>query len=193
MKQYFCENPEILTHEREISINLHGENLRFLTNNGLFSCDKIDENSLLLVKKMPPISGDLLDLGCGYGFIGVALAKKNAIRLTQSDINRVALDYAEKNARLNNVVSEIIHSDSFEKITAIFDNITLNPPIHAGKKTVYGMYEESAAHLRPGGSFFIVIQKKHGAESTLKKLAEIFSTVEILYKKKGCFIIQCTS
>ncbi|MCL1845370.1 MAG: methyltransferase [Defluviitaleaceae bacterium] len=199
MKQYFSENPEILTREREISINIYGADLRFLTNNGLFSCDKIDENSLALVENMPEITGDLLDLGCGYGFIGIALAKREPtsaasnFTLTMSDINRIALAYAEKNAALNNVAAKFIHSDSFEKIPDAFDCITLNPPIHAGKEAVYRMYEESAAHLRPGGSFFIVIQKKHGAESSVKKLAEIFSRVEILHKRKGCHVIRAVA
>ncbi|MCL1877852.1 MAG: methyltransferase [Defluviitaleaceae bacterium] len=190
-RQYFLENPEVLTREREISINIFGEDLGFLTNNGLFSCDKIDDASRILVENMPHLSGDLLDLGCGYGFIGIALAKKNDVVLVQSDINRIALDYAEKNAGLNNVSAKFIHSDSFEKITGLFDAITLNPPIHAGKEIVYRMYEEAAAHLRPGGSFFIVIQKKHGAETTIKKLKEIFTQVEILYRKKGCYVVQC--
>jgi len=241
LKQYFCENPEILTHEREISANIFGKNLRFLTNNGLFSCNEIDDASRLLVETIPPISGSFLDLGCGYGFIGIACAcaKRTVIAgdmlpmphvpskpetssganpdagsmlsmphvpargaderppvsetifsLTMSDINRVALDYAEKNVRLNNVPAKIIHSDSFEKIDETFDCITLNPPIHAGKETMYRMYEDAAAHLNPGGSFFVVIRKKHGAESTLKKFFEIFSRVEVLCKKKGCLVIR---
>lgn len=192
MKQYFIENPEILTREREISIEIFGHRLSFFTNNGLFSCDKIDEGSLTLVENLPPLSGSLLDLGCGYGFIGIALAKKNAAALTLSDINALALSYAEKNAKLNGVKAEFIHSDGFGQISAKFDNITLNPPIHAGKAVMYRLFEESAANLTPGGSFFIVIQKKHGAETSIKKLRGIFPHVEILHKKKGTFVLQCT-
>lgn len=192
MSHYFIENFGILTLERKISVNIFGHELRFLTNNGLFSCDKIDEASLTLIKNMPSVEGAFLDLGCGYGVIGIALAKKNQITLIQSEINSLALSYAEKNAKLNNVSATSIHSDSFENIKGTFDNITLNPPIHAGKEVMYRMYEEATAHLNPGGSFFIVIQKKHGAESTLKKLREIFPKCNILYKKKGCFVIKCT-
>jgi len=190
MSHYFEENKKILTREREIFIEIFGSRLRFLTNNGLFSCDKIDDASLILVQNIPPLAGKLLDLGCGYGFIGVALAKKNKISLTQSDVNAVALDYAEKNARENGVSARAIHSDCFEKIDDTFDFITLNPPIHAGKETMYKMYENSAAHLNENGALFVVIQKKHGAESTVKKLNEIF-LCEILYKKKGVFVIKC--
>ncbi|MCL1842299.1 MAG: methyltransferase [Defluviitaleaceae bacterium] len=188
---YFVENPAVLTREREISLEIFGHKLRFLTNNGLFSCDKPDEVSLTLVKNMPPIEGDLLDLGCGYGLIGVVLAKINPITLTQSDINGIAADYARKNACLNGISANVICSNGFENIPQKFDAITLNPPIHAGKVAVYRLYEDAAKHLKPGGSFFVVIQKKHGAESTLKKLCEIFHTCKVIYKKKGCYVVRC--
>jgi len=193
MSHYFIENPALLTRERELKLEIFGRKFRFLTNNGLFSCDKIDDASLTLLKNMPPIEGALLDLGCGYGVLGIVLAKVYGLGLTQSDINRVALSYAKRNAKLNNVETQAIHSDSFEKIAGRFDNIVLNPPIHAGKATLHRMYEESASHLKnPGGSLFIVIQKKHGAESTVKKLKEIFLNCDILYKKKGCFVARAS-
>jgi 16S rRNA (guanine1207-N2)-methyltransferase len=141
---------------------------------------------------MPQIDGSLLDLGCGYGFIGIALAKKNEIALTQSDINSIALDYAKKNAKLNNVSATQIHSDCFEKISGTFENITLNPPIHAGKQIMERMYEEAFEFLNKNGSLFVVIQKKHGAESSQKKLHEIFGNCKILHKKRGCFVFCCT-
>jgi len=190
MSHYFIENPDILTNERELTLEFQGHKFRFLTNNGLFSCNKIDDASLLLLRNMPPIQGALLDLGCGYGLLGIVLAKLNDVSLTQSDVNSLALSYAEKNASINSIATTPIHSDSFAAIPGMFDNITLNPPIHAGKETVYRMYQESAEHLNPGGSLFIVIQKKHGAESTMKKLNELFTQCNIIYKKKGYFVIQ---
>jgi 16S rRNA (guanine1207-N2)-methyltransferase len=191
MNQYFIENPNLPANERELSLEIFSHTLHFTTNSGLFSCEKIDDASLTLVKKMPPLHGEVLDLGCGYGFIGIALAKANNISLTQSDINGIALNYARRNAQKNAISSTFIHSDGFEKITQLFDTITLNPPIHAGKETMYRLYSDAASHLHPGGSFYIVIQKKHGAESSLKKLNELFAHCEIMYKKKGLFVIKC--
>ena len=195
MNHYFIENSALLTNERELELEIFDNiKLRFLTNNGLFSCDKIDDASITLLKNMPNLKGHLLDLGCGYGTLGIALAKKNKeLNITMADINGIALDYARKNAKLNGVQANFILSNSFTNIADIFNNIVLNPPIHAGKETMYRMYEESAKHLTPGGSLFIVIQKKHGAESTIVKLNEIFKNVEILHKKKGCFVIQSTT
>ena len=191
MSQYFNENPAVLTNERMLELRLFGLEFRFLTNNGLFSCDKIDAASVLLLEHIPPISGELLDLGCGYGVIGVVLGKKNRVIITMSDINRIALEYAAKNARLNNVEAKCIHSDGFELITHKYNTIVLNPPIHAGKEVMYRLYAGAARHLLPDGAFYIVIHKKHGAESTLKVLKEYFRECQTLYKKKGVYVFRC--
>jgi len=190
VNHYFIENPLLLTNERILELEIFNMQFKFLTNNGLFSCDKIDDASITLLKNIPIIKGKLLDLGCGYGTLGIVLAKKYGVELTIADINNIALEYAIKNAKLNKVHVTPFHSDSFANITGLFNNIVLNPPIHAGKETMYRMYEESARHLIPGGTLYIVIQKKHGAESTIKKLKEIFDSVNVLYKKKGCFVIE---
>jgi 16S rRNA (guanine1207-N2)-methyltransferase len=188
---YFIKNPDLPIHERELSLEIFGHKLHFTTNSGLFYCEKIDDASLTLVKKLPPLHNEVLDLGCGYGFIGIALAKANTISLTQSDINGIALDYARRNAKKNAIPATFIHSDGFENITQLFNTITLNPPIHAGKEAMYRLYEGAANHLHPDGSFYIVIQKKHGAESSIKKLNELFNTCEILHKKKGLYVVKC--
>jgi len=192
MSHYFIHDPTKKITERELTLNAFGYTYSFLAASGLFSCDEIDHASLILLQHIPSIKGDLLDLGCGYGVIGIILAKLNDIILTQSDINPLALRYAEINAKRNNITTNLIHSDSFENIPLYFDTITLNPPIHAGKETCFRMYKEAAHHLNAGGSFYIVIQKKHGASSTLDKLKELFSLSEILYRKKGINVVRCS-
>jgi len=190
MNHYFLENPDLETLERNLALEIFHTKFRFITHNGLFSCTEIDDASVTLIKSLPPLTGTLLDLGCGYGVLGIVLAKTYPIEVTMADINRTALTYAGKNAKLNQVHATTIHSDSFANISGTFDNIVLNPPIHAGKEVMYRMYEESAQHINPGGALYVVILKKHGAESTLKKLNALFSHVNILYKKKGCYVFQ---
>lgn len=193
MSQYFIENPSLLTNERILELEIFGRRYEFLANNGLFSCDKVDDASITLMHNIPPLYGSLLDLGCGYGPIGIVLAKTYGVELTMSDINSIALGYATKNAKRNNIHTTAIHSDAFANITGMFDTIVLNPPIHAGKDIMYKMYHEAAQHLTHGGEFYIVIQKKHGAESTIKKLNDIFAQVKVVYKKKGCYVVCCTT
>lgn len=191
MSHYFIENEEILTHQRTLPLEYKGRSFKFLSNNGLFACDGVDKASMLLVDNMPVISGDYLDLGCGYGVIGIVLASFNEIDLYFADINKIALDYAVKNAGLNGTtVAGQYHSDGFDDIGEKFDHITLNPPIHAGKDVMYKLYRQAAKHLNVGGAFYIVIQKKHGAESAMKELGKIFDTMEVLYKKKGVYVLE---
>jgi len=191
MKQYFNENPDILTNERLLRLSIFDREFSFLANNGLFSCDKVDAASILLLENIPVLTGRVLDLGCGYGAIGIVLAKINDIELTMSDINSIALDYAAKNAKLNQVIAQCIHSDGFDDISGMYDNIVLNPPIHAGKEVMYRLYAGAARHLSHAGAFYIVIQKKHGAESTIKTLCGIFAECRVLYKKKGIYVLIC--
>jgi len=190
MNHYFIENPTLLTNERELTLHIWGMTLKFLSNNGLFSCDKVDDASITMLQNLPPLEGTLLDLGCGYGTLGISLAKKYGVTLTMADINAIALKYATKNARLNGVTATTIHSDCFENISGKFHNIVLNPPIHAGKEVMYRMYKEAVQHLIPGGSLYIVTYKKHGAESTVKKFEQIFDKVKIVYKKKGLLVVR---
>jgi len=191
MKQYFNENPEILTNERLLRLSIFDRKFSFLANNGLFSCDKVDAASIILLENIPALTGRVLDLGCGYGTIGIVLAKINHIQLTMSDVNRIALDYAAKNAKLNQVTARLIHSDGFDALSGEYDSIILNPPIHAGKEVMYRLYAGAARYLSQGGAFYIVIQKKHGAESAIKILSGIFTECNVLYKKKGIYVLQC--
>ncbi|NLW73509.1 MAG: class I SAM-dependent methyltransferase [Clostridiales bacterium] len=168
MSHYFIEDRGLLHRPRYVTYNFAGIDFVFETDSGLFSKDHIDPASDILIRALPPLSGSLLDLCCGYGCIGIVLAKAYSLRLTQSDINEAALRLTRKNCEAAGVESVIIKSDCFENIRGLFDTITLNPPIHAGKAVVYRMFEESAEHLVEGGRLFVVTLKKHGAESTKK-------------------------
>ena len=191
MSHYFKYDPGLKNDERGLPVTVLGHDFIFKTNAGMFSREAADRASLLLIENVPRVSGKLLDLGCGYGLIGVALAKAYGAPLTMSDVNPRALEYAAINAKQNGVAAEIILSDGFENINGKFDCVVTNPPIHAGKNVTFHMYAEARGRLAPGGSFYAVIQKKHGAESAFARLSEIYGTCEIIYKKKGYFIFRC--
>ncbi|MCL2189896.1 MAG: methyltransferase [Defluviitaleaceae bacterium] len=196
---YFIANPALAGDTLTLQPVIFGQNLTFATARGLFSYEKPDAASLLLMEVMratqPPISGTMLDLGCGYGLIGITLAKTHAaprLRLTMSDTNEIACAYASQNAKKNGVQATVVHCDGFAAIADMFDTITLNPPIHAGKEIMYRLYKDAAAHLQPKGALYIVIQKKHGAESTINFLHELYPQVGVLHKRKGYYILRCT-
>jgi len=196
MNHYFSSNENLRHKETEIEYVHKFVKFNFVTDTGVFSKNGVDYATNILLDNLPVLSGRTLDLGCGYGCIGIVLAKiygKN-IDVTMSDVNERALDLAAKNAVQNSVIDsvKIIKSDGFKNIPGKFDNIILNPPIHAGKPVIYNIYSEVFQHLNENGRFYIVIQKKHGALSHKEKLNEIFGNENcfVVYSRKGFFIFE---
>ncbi|MDF2617209.1 MAG: class SAM-dependent methyltransferase [Sedimentibacter sp.] len=146
-----------------------------------------------VVKENANFKGSILDLGCGYGPIGVMLAKliENA-NVTMSDVNKRALELAKMNAEENKVKSRVktLSSSAFENINENFDMIVTNPPIRAGKEVIFSFYEGAYEHLNKGGHLYVVIQKKQGAPSTKEKLESLFGNCETAEKKSGYFIFR---
>lgn len=191
MSHYFIEDESLKHDIKHITYSFHGRRFVFKTDAGIFSKDQVDYATDILIKTIPPLSGSLLDMGCGYGVIGIVLTKTYGLQLTQTDINQLAIDLTKENDVLNEVASNVIKSDCFENVADSFDTIVINPPIHAGKAVTYRMYDESFLHLNQKGTLYIVTLKKHGAESTRKKLMSVFGNCDILYKKKGYYVFTC--
>ena len=196
MSHYFIEDSNLKDDIKTFNYYYGSEKFIFSSNSGMFSHGHVDPASDILIKTLPKLSGSFLDLGCGYGVIGIVLAKVNTLSqkltLTMADINGITLDFAKKNCYENEIKAEFIKSDCFDEIEGMFNHISLNPPIHAGKTVINKMYEQSYNHLMTGGSFYIIIQEKHGASSSIKKLTSIYGNCDILYKKKGYFLLKCT-
>ena len=190
---YFTDDPNLPDDPRTFNYYYKDYALRLTTNSGVFSHGHVDEATDLLLKNMPPLreGGTLLDLGCGCGVIGIALAKAYELRVTLADVNPRALVCARVNCRENGVAAELVQGDGFGDIPGLFDTIALNPPIHAGKEVVYSLFEGAAEHLKPGGGFYVVMLDKHGAGGAAARLGEIFGTCGALYKKKGRRVLFC--
>ena len=195
-RQYFSKNnDELPSNEKIIYGKINEISFKFKTDNGVFSKDFLDFASKLLLEKMDfegLLDGAILDVGCGYGPIGIYasyITKKDVVML---DINPRALALSKENILLNNVSAEVIESDCLDGVIyRKFACVITNPPIHAGKEVIYKIYSQSYDVLVEGGSLWIVIQEKHGAPSTIKKLKTIFPVVEVFYKKKGFYILKC--
>lgn len=190
--QYYTADPTSASRPVACTVLFHGHSLRFETDAGVFSKGELDKGTELLLEALPPLHGAVLDLGCGWGPVGVALKKDNpALTLTLVDVNHRALALAEKNAAANGVSLEVLESDGFAALTGRrFDWVVTNPPIRAGKQVIYGMFAQAAEALLPGGGLCLVIRKQQGAESCLKYLKTLFGQVDIL-KKSGGFWVLC--
>jgi 16S rRNA (guanine1207-N2)-methyltransferase len=193
MSHYFIEDKTLRPDIEEFTYYYKALRFRFVTDSGVFSKGRVDAATDLLLSSLPPLKGTLLDLGCGYGCIGIVLARAYGLDVTQSDINPTAIRLTEQNCRINGVTTRILLSDCYENIPERFDTIAINPPIHAGKDVTYKMYAEAPAHLNKGGRLYVVILKKHGAESTIRKLTEVFGNCDLIYKKKGYYVLSCAS
>lgn len=188
---YYEKNPEVAHEIRDIAVNLLGHRFHFLTDSGVFSKRMVDYGSQVLLDTLElEKEKKLLDVGCGYGPIGLALAKVFEVEATLIDINERALDLAEKNAIANQITAKIVASNLYENISEKYDYIVSNPPIRAGKKVVHEVISGAVDHLMDGGSLTIVIQKKQGAPSAKKKMEEIFGNCAIKRKDKGYYILE---
>ena len=195
MSHYFQDDPTLASNIKTISFEINGIRMQLFTDNGVFSKGKVDEGSLAFLNAILPLDlgNNILDLGCGYGTIGLtlAIAKKEA-RVTLADINTRALALCKRNADAYNLGQRvtILQSDIYEKIEGKYDSIVINPPIRAGKSVTYKMYEEAKQYLIDGGSLLIVIRKAQGAESASKFIESIFGNVKLLDRHKGYHIYQ---
>ncbi len=192
---YYSNKPQTESKPRQWKFTLLGHVFTFETDAGVFSKSEVDFGSRVLLDafEMPEVAGDILDVGCGYGPIGLSIAKVNPERFVHMmDINTRAIALAEKNAKLNGVQNvRIFESDGLAAIGDVqAAAILTNPPIRAGKETIFRFYDESYEKLVEGGELWVVIQKKQGAPSTVNHLEEMFSEVEVVEKKKGYWIIK---
>ena len=188
---YYAENPDAEHDIHDLRVQLLGEDFHFYTDAGVFSKKMIDYGSQALLSVLNFSAGQsLLDLGCGYGPLGISLAKVQNLKVTMVDINQRALELARKNARRNGVEVDIYQSNIYDQVKGRFDQIISNPPIRAGKQVVHDILEGAYDHLKPGGSLTTVIQKKQGAPSAKAKMAQVFGNVEVVKKDKGYYILR---
>ncbi|WP_019414590.1 class I SAM-dependent methyltransferase [Paenisporosarcina sp. TG20] len=194
-EHYYSKKPQTESKPKSWSSTLRGELYHFVTDTGVFSKSEVDFGSRILIDTfvMPVTDGPVLDVGCGYGPIGLSIAKNEINRtIHMVDINERAVQLAHKNAEGNGIQNvRIYESDGLSGVTETdFAAILTNPPIRAGKQTIFSFYSDAYSKLSVGGEFWVVIQKKQGAQSTFSRLEEIFGQVEVVEKVKGYWIIK---
>ena len=204
MNHYFSEKQEVKSDRKIIKYKIENKNFEFITDNGVFSKTKVDFGTDVMLKVFLRENSDkksqkfdILDIGCGYGVVSVVIKSffENA-RTVSSDVNERALELTRENLLKNGAVKdendnfEVRKSFAFDYISKKFDVILSNPPIRAGKQTIFQIYEQSFEHLNENGEFYCVIQTKHGAKSTQKKLEKVFGNCETLEINAGYRIFR---
>ena len=191
MSHYFENDKNLVSEIKTFNITINNVNFIFNTDNGVFSKGELDFGTNLLIKNVLKldIHGNILDLGCGYGPIGIILKKIFDVNVTMCDINNRAIHLTKMNAKKNNVLVDVINSDGYENIKDEFDYIVSNPPIRVGKKKLYELLINSKEHLKKDGELLIVVRKEQGALSLIKDMSVYFN-VKVLDKQKGFLIIS---
>jgi len=188
MAHYFDREQDSDLRITTIESTLRGNNFRFLTGSGVFSVGRVDKGSLLLIERCAiPEEGRVLDLGCGFGVIGIAIARafpKTGVIL--SDVNERAVMLAGKNIGMNKAENAVaVRGDGYENVEGKFDVILLNPPQSAGKELCLRLMKEAKGHLAKGGSLQAVMRHKVGGKDMSEKTAPFYRSLDILAIKGG--------
>ena len=193
MDHYFTNNQNLKSEIKKLEYFYEGKTFNFLSDNGVFSKDHIDYGSKLLLETFlenHKSVGSVLDVGCGYGFMGIVIAKILQSNVTMVDVNKRALHLTNRNLSENKVEAKIFESDGYQNINDKYDVIITNPPVRAGKKVLLDILIGAKDHLNENGELWYVLRKDHGAKSMEKILNEHYQ-VETIEKSKGFYIFCC--
>lgn len=194
MSQYFDNDKNIKSERKIIKFNFDNKVFSIYSDNGVFSKDRFDYGTRVLLNSVDidKLSGNVLDLGCGLGVVGIILGTFNkGINIDMVDINERAIDLAKNNLVLNNVKANVFVSDIYSNIDNKYDFIITNPPIRAGKNVIRGFLLGSYDYLKDDGILYFVMRKDHGVKSMIGELSVKFNT-SIVNKDKGFYVVLCT-
>ena len=193
MAHYFENDDSVISEPATITYDFQGQHLTYTTDHGVFSRQRLDYGSRVLMDAIDIGNAkSMLDVGCGYGTMGIALNSVHEdLQVLMTDVNKRAISLAKENIKCNNLEGiDVIESDVYENVHDRYDLVISNPPIRAGKKVVSAIISGSYDHLNEGGRLVIVIQKKQGAPSAKKLMEEIFGNATVIKKDKGYYILQ---
>lgn len=196
MEHYFISKEHKSTDYFQFSWNFLGNEYTFKSCDDVFSKDNVDYGTYVLLKTVAnkvKIQGNVLDIGCGYGPIGIVLSKLfDDASFVMADINETAVELCKENIKLNLAknIKEVKLSNAYESIKQTFDFIVSNPPIKAGKSTLLSILLGAYEKLKEDGQLVFVIKKKFGEDSIKKQLEKIFKSVNVLQRDSGYYILQ---
>ena len=193
MSHYYTDNTDLESNREVFKYYFRDQQFNFTTDIGVFSKKDVDFGSYVLINTVidKELGPKLLDLGCGYGPIGIIIKRFNPnIELDMVDINSRATELSIVNLSNNFIEANVYCNDNIETLNKSYNTILLNPPIRTGKKNIFDLYEKSYRCLESNGKLYIVIQKKQGEESSFNKLKDLFDDVSVINKQHGYYVIE---
>ena len=193
MSHYFMNDKNVKSYKRVLDYNFGNVTFKFNSDNGVFSKNEIDDGSDTLLHSYleKGKNGRVLDVGSGVGFLGIVINRINGCAVDMLEINSRAVELCKENITLNKCVDcNVYESDLYEKANGNYDVVISNPPIRAGKKVVFEIFEKSFGYLNVDGELWIVIRKSHGADSAKNKIESVFGNCEIVKRNKGFYVLK---
>ncbi len=194
-EHYFTKKPTSAPKPRLLRVFINGKEIQLKTSSGIFSPRRVDYATVLLIENMR-VGEKVLDLGCGYGPIGIAVAvSKPKCSVTMVEINERAAELSRENISLNRVFNaRVVESDFFKELEGEkFDTILMNPPMAAGLKTLFDVIAECKEHLEANGTLQIVARHGKGGERVSARMEEVFGNVETVAKGGGFRVYMSVS
>jgi 16S rRNA G1207 methylase RsmC len=191
---YFSKEPACQDRFGIIKANLRGRNLQFLSSSSVFSKKKIDLGTHVLIDAMElPESGSVLDIGCGYGAVGISAAASNPkLQVVMTDVNMRAVRLAKQNIEGNHIRNaQVLYGYLYEPVETLrFDCVLSNPPVSAGMDIVNAIIAGAPKVLSPGGSLQMVIRSKIGSKSLPEAFNAAFGNCIVLARESGFRVLM---
>lgn len=190
--QYFDNNENLRSEIRKLNYKYDSYSFIFNSDLGVFSKDKIDDGSKLLAEcyfRYGRRNVNLLDVGCGNGFLGITISKIMDANVDMVDVNNRAIHLCKMNMKENNVDGRVWNSNVYDDVKDSYDVIISNPPIRAGKSVYLRIIEEAFNHLNNDGELWFVMRTNHGVKTVIKNLKAKYN-VDVLAKEKGFYVVK---
>lgn len=193
MSHYFINDENVKSDKRFLNFSFLEKRFSFVSDNGVFSKNEIDEGSKLLLETYLKFGkkGSVLDVGAGVGVLGIVISIINDCFATMLEINKRAVSLCEENIVRNNAKRcSVFESNVYEMAKGKYDVVVSNPPIRAGKKVVFEILEKAKDFLNDEGELWVVIRKNQGSDSAKRKMNDIYGNCEIVKRDKGFYILK---
>lgn len=166
----------------------------FKTDRGVFSKEQLDYGTRVLINGVFSDNAEgavsLIDMGAGYGPVGIILGKSLNARPVMVEVNEDALSLLHENTAKNNISASILSRKKYDETDVGAELYVTNPPFRAGKEVVKEILEDGLNRLETAGKFYMVVQKKQGMKSYKSAIEQLFGNVEVLLKDKGYYVLK---
>ena len=195
-EHYFSARPRVASRGGTVRVSLPDVQLELRTDSGVFSAERLDTGTRILLQHAPAprVRGDILDLGCGYGPIALTMAtRRKRARVWAVDVNERALDLVRENAESTGRSNVVASTPDGVPADVRFAAIYSNPPIRIGKQALHDLLLRWLARLLPGGSAVLVVHKHLGSDSLARWLINAGYPTSRLLSERGYRLLEVRS